>query len=202
MAGPTWLPGVIVDLLGATMAEVRLDDGRLWRRHFDQLRLGDGAADSGDPATPCDPKEPEQRRLDDEPEPPCLDRTVLGRHLADGTLSGVAGADHRLAARTDRSQLTCAGHGVSSDLTGRASGVSAGTGGGGTEGDESIVAAEPVVTTRATESPGTFRPLHQPCLKVLLFVVHSVNLADRTFTTPVHSDGQSCHRFFLFHVIC
>ena len=33
---------------------------------------------TGDPAMPCDPEEPEQRRLDDEPEPSCPDRTVLG----------------------------------------------------------------------------------------------------------------------------
>ena len=51
VAGPAWSPGVITTLLGSTMAEVRLDDGRLWRRHFDQLRPGGGTA----PQAPAEP---------------------------------------------------------------------------------------------------------------------------------------------------
>ena len=35
--GPAWRAGTVVDLMGDAMAGVRLDDGRVWRRHFDQL---------------------------------------------------------------------------------------------------------------------------------------------------------------------
>ncbi|XP_043212301.1 uncharacterized protein LOC122376482 [Amphibalanus amphitrite] len=50
-----WSPGVVVSLLGATMAEVRLDDGRLWRRHFDQLRsAGDSAPKNRTETDVCD----------------------------------------------------------------------------------------------------------------------------------------------------
>ncbi|XP_043202505.1 uncharacterized protein K02A2.6-like isoform X2 [Amphibalanus amphitrite] len=54
-SGPVWSPGVVVSLLGATMAEVRLDDGRLWRRHFDQLRsAGDSAPKNRTETDVCD----------------------------------------------------------------------------------------------------------------------------------------------------
>ncbi|XP_043189849.1 uncharacterized protein LOC122363990 [Amphibalanus amphitrite] len=54
-SGPVWSPGVVGSLLGATMAEVRLDDGRLWRRHFDQLRsAGDSAPKNRTETDVCD----------------------------------------------------------------------------------------------------------------------------------------------------
>ncbi|XP_043209502.1 uncharacterized protein K02A2.6-like isoform X1 [Amphibalanus amphitrite] len=37
-AGPAWRAGTVVDLAGDAMASIRLDDGRVWRRHLDQLR--------------------------------------------------------------------------------------------------------------------------------------------------------------------
>ncbi|XP_043245742.1 uncharacterized protein LOC122393604 isoform X2 [Amphibalanus amphitrite] len=37
-AGPAWRAGTVVDLAGGAMASIRLDDGRVWRRHLDQLR--------------------------------------------------------------------------------------------------------------------------------------------------------------------
>ena len=36
--GPAWQKGSVVELIGDAMAAVRLNDGRVWRRHFDQLR--------------------------------------------------------------------------------------------------------------------------------------------------------------------
>lgn len=35
---PKWLPGTIVEIHGATMAEIKLEDQRTIRRHFDQIR--------------------------------------------------------------------------------------------------------------------------------------------------------------------
>ena len=134
MAGPTWLPGVIVDLLGTTMAEVRLDDGRLWRRHFDQLRPGDDSAPAG-------PEEPDLSSLD-----------RGARHLADGGPGDLAG--RRLGVETGPLEMTSVGHemptGVS-DIT--APNESERAGERDDDGDWQIVGTEPVVTARASESP-------------------------------------------------
>ena len=36
-AGTRWLPGKIIKLEGNTMVEIKLDDGRIWRRHMDHI---------------------------------------------------------------------------------------------------------------------------------------------------------------------
>lgn len=36
-SGPRWLPGNVVEREGSMMVKIRLDDGRLWRRHIDHL---------------------------------------------------------------------------------------------------------------------------------------------------------------------
>jgi len=37
MSGPTWIPGIITECEGATVVKLRLDDGRIWRRHLDHV---------------------------------------------------------------------------------------------------------------------------------------------------------------------
>jgi hypothetical protein len=36
--GPRWIAGLILERVGSCMFTVQLDDGRVWRRHVDQLR--------------------------------------------------------------------------------------------------------------------------------------------------------------------
>ena len=36
---PRWLPGVVKTVLGPVSYQVKLKDGRLWKRHLDQLLL-------------------------------------------------------------------------------------------------------------------------------------------------------------------
>ena len=147
MAGPTWRPGVVVSLLGSTMAEVLLDDGSLWRRHFDQLRTGDGAA----PAVPG------------EPDVPCLDRHSEGPELTDAGPEGrrLAGSGpvgspvvecRRRAAEPDVSLPTVIGRKVeSARVAGPPETVDGACAGDGvTEHDESLVVSEP---GRGTGSP-------------------------------------------------
>ena len=40
-AGPKWVPGVIVEVLGPLTYLVQLKTGMFWRRHIDQLRSTD-----------------------------------------------------------------------------------------------------------------------------------------------------------------
>ena len=35
--GPSWLPGIVSECEGNTMVKVKLDDGRMWRRHVDHI---------------------------------------------------------------------------------------------------------------------------------------------------------------------
>ena len=37
MSGLTWIPGIITECEGATVVKLRLDDGRIWRRHLDDV---------------------------------------------------------------------------------------------------------------------------------------------------------------------
>ena len=36
MSGPTWKPGIVLEVDGTSL-QVRLDDGRVWRRHMDHV---------------------------------------------------------------------------------------------------------------------------------------------------------------------
>ena len=36
-SGPKWLPGKVVEREGSMMVKIRLDNGRIWRRHIDHL---------------------------------------------------------------------------------------------------------------------------------------------------------------------
>ena len=36
---PCWLPGVVKTVLGPVSYQVKLKDGRMWKRHLDQLLL-------------------------------------------------------------------------------------------------------------------------------------------------------------------
>ena len=36
--GPLWLPGVVLNLEGSVMYQIRLNDNRVIRRHIDQMR--------------------------------------------------------------------------------------------------------------------------------------------------------------------
>ena len=37
MTGPKWVPGIVVECEGNSNMKMRLDDGRLWRRHVDHV---------------------------------------------------------------------------------------------------------------------------------------------------------------------
>ena len=149
MAGPTWLPGVVVSLLGSTMAEVLLDDGRLWRRHFDQLRTGGGAA-------PVVPGEPDLPCLDQHSEGPELtDDGPEGRHLAgSGPVGSPVVEGQRRAAEPDVTRPTVIGREVEpARVSGPETGDGACAGDGVTKLDESLMVFEPDVTERGTGSP-------------------------------------------------
>ena len=36
-AGPNWMPGVVLACEGKMMVKIKLDDGRVWRRHVNQI---------------------------------------------------------------------------------------------------------------------------------------------------------------------
>ena len=60
--GPRWLPGVVVKFEGSVLLEVRLRDGRIVRRHADQLRPRQGEdPGSSQPGEGGDISEPQQR---------------------------------------------------------------------------------------------------------------------------------------------
>ena len=35
--GPRWLPGTILECEGDTAVQIKMDDGRIWRRHLDHV---------------------------------------------------------------------------------------------------------------------------------------------------------------------
>ena len=37
MTGPKWVPGIVVECEGNSNIKMRLDDGRIWRRHVDHV---------------------------------------------------------------------------------------------------------------------------------------------------------------------
>lgn len=47
--GPRWVPGIVAEITGPCSYRVQLEDGRMWRRHVDQLRnrvTGEGSAEA------------------------------------------------------------------------------------------------------------------------------------------------------------
>jgi len=50
MTGQNWVPGTVVDCKG-TSVQIKLDDGRVWRRHMDHVVLGGGQKDNVEPET-------------------------------------------------------------------------------------------------------------------------------------------------------
>ena len=65
--GPKWLPGVVVKLQGSVLLEVRLEDGRIVRRHVDQLRSRVGVSLESPPSDGVDlPSQPDQEVRNDE----------------------------------------------------------------------------------------------------------------------------------------
>ena len=49
--GPKWLPGTVVEMEGSVLLHVKLHDGRILRRHVDQVRLRLGVEDKSPSAT-------------------------------------------------------------------------------------------------------------------------------------------------------
>lgn len=78
LAGPKWLPGVVTEITGPVSYKVRTIDGRLWKRHVDQIRSRQWSTYlEAEPATELPLQ---QRPLPCEPRP--LDEPVEERPLS------------------------------------------------------------------------------------------------------------------------
>ena len=72
--GPKWLPGVVVELEGSVLVQVRLADGRMVRRHVDQLHPRVGEMEENG-SSQHQRSEEGDNAIDTEPEIPTSDST-------------------------------------------------------------------------------------------------------------------------------
>ena len=51
-AGPRWLPGTVLECEGNTAVQIKMDDGRIWRRHLDHVILSEVPEETGEQTQP------------------------------------------------------------------------------------------------------------------------------------------------------